>query len=92
MSCNSAERFSVLCLLFHLVHCVSIVKFCIKCQLSGFLNRISQIPQFEDVKFEAASLLSELYCQQIPVNKAKIHFLLLQCLEIHFDEHVFIQV
>ncbi|XP_041698527.1 MAU2 chromatid cohesion factor homolog isoform X2 [Coregonus clupeaformis] len=24
-----------------------------------------QIPQFEDVKFEAASLLSELYCQQL---------------------------
>lgn len=29
------------------------------------LNQISQIPQFEDVKFEAASLLSELYCQQV---------------------------
>uniref|UniRef100_A0A673YZ75 MAU2 chromatid cohesion factor homolog n=1 Tax=Salmo trutta TaxID=8032 RepID=A0A673YZ75_SALTR len=30
-----------------------------------------QIPQFEDVKFEAASLLSELYCQQILVDSAK---------------------
>ncbi len=24
-----------------------------------------QVAQFEDVKFEAASLLSELYCQQV---------------------------
>uniref|UniRef100_A0A674DW70 MAU2 chromatid cohesion factor homolog n=1 Tax=Salmo trutta TaxID=8032 RepID=A0A674DW70_SALTR len=30
-----------------------------------------QIPQFEDVKFEAASLLSELYCQQNLVDSAK---------------------
>uniref|UniRef100_A0A8C7QCY6 MAU2 chromatid cohesion factor homolog n=1 Tax=Oncorhynchus mykiss TaxID=8022 RepID=A0A8C7QCY6_ONCMY len=29
------------------------------------------IPQFEDVKFEAASLLSELYCQQNLVDSAK---------------------
>ncbi|KAA0719559.1 MAU2 chromatid cohesion factor -like protein [Triplophysa tibetana] len=34
--------------------------------------RISQqVPQFEDVKFEAASLLSELYCQQNLVDSAK---------------------
>lgn len=31
------------------------------------LNHISQVPQFEDVKFEAASLLSELYCQQVSI-------------------------
>uniref|UniRef100_A0A8D0GKG4 MAU2 chromatid cohesion factor homolog n=1 Tax=Sphenodon punctatus TaxID=8508 RepID=A0A8D0GKG4_SPHPU len=30
-----------------------------------------QIPQFEDVKFEAASLLSELYCQENSVDAAK---------------------
>nr|XP_028569886.1 MAU2 chromatid cohesion factor homolog [Podarcis muralis] len=30
-----------------------------------------QIPQFEDVKFEAASLLSELYCQENSVDTAK---------------------
>uniref|UniRef100_A0A8C5CSQ8 MAU2 chromatid cohesion factor homolog n=1 Tax=Gadus morhua TaxID=8049 RepID=A0A8C5CSQ8_GADMO len=30
-----------------------------------------QIPQFEDVQFEAASLLSELYCQQNLVDSAK---------------------
>uniref|UniRef100_UPI00398EDBC9 MAU2 chromatid cohesion factor homolog isoform X2 n=1 Tax=Pristiophorus japonicus TaxID=55135 RepID=UPI00398EDBC9 len=30
-----------------------------------------QIPQFEDIKFEAASLLSELYCQQNLVDSAK---------------------
>lgn len=24
-----------------------------------------QVPQFEDVKFEAASILSELFCQQV---------------------------
>uniref|UniRef100_A0A667WXU9 MAU2 chromatid cohesion factor homolog n=1 Tax=Myripristis murdjan TaxID=586833 RepID=A0A667WXU9_9TELE len=30
-----------------------------------------QIPQFEDVKFEAASLLSEFYCQQNLVDSAK---------------------
>lgn len=24
-----------------------------------------QLPQFEDVKFEAASILSELFCQQV---------------------------
>ncbi|KAG9350624.1 hypothetical protein JZ751_024513 [Albula glossodonta] len=29
------------------------------------------VPQFEDVKFEAASLLSELYCQQNLVDSAK---------------------
>uniref|UniRef100_A0A8C2TFY4 MAU2 chromatid cohesion factor homolog n=1 Tax=Coturnix japonica TaxID=93934 RepID=A0A8C2TFY4_COTJA len=29
------------------------------------------IPQFEDVKFEAASLLSELYCQENSVDTAK---------------------
>ncbi|KAL0609589.1 MAU2 chromatid cohesion factor-like protein [Plecturocebus cupreus] len=29
------------------------------------------IPQFEDVKFEAASLLSELYCQENSVDAAK---------------------
>uniref|UniRef100_A0A3P9KQB0 MAU2 chromatid cohesion factor homolog n=1 Tax=Oryzias latipes TaxID=8090 RepID=A0A3P9KQB0_ORYLA len=30
-----------------------------------------QVPQFEDVKFEAASILSELYCQQNMVDSAK---------------------
>uniref|UniRef100_A0A8C8S0N0 MAU2 chromatid cohesion factor homolog n=1 Tax=Pelusios castaneus TaxID=367368 RepID=A0A8C8S0N0_9SAUR len=30
-----------------------------------------EIPQFEDVKFEAASLLSELYCQENSVDAAK---------------------
>ncbi|KAG8594917.1 hypothetical protein GDO81_001363 [Engystomops pustulosus] len=30
-----------------------------------------QIPQFEDVKFEAASLLSELYCRENSVDSAK---------------------
>ncbi|XP_023407956.1 MAU2 chromatid cohesion factor homolog isoform X1 [Loxodonta africana] len=30
-----------------------------------------QVPQFEDVKFEAASLLSELYCQENSVDAAK---------------------
>lgn len=29
------------------------------------LTELLQIPQFEDVKFEAASLLSELYCQEV---------------------------
>uniref|UniRef100_A0AAY4EEW1 MAU2 chromatid cohesion factor homolog n=1 Tax=Denticeps clupeoides TaxID=299321 RepID=A0AAY4EEW1_9TELE len=33
--------------------------------------RIIKISQFEDVKFEAASLLSELYCQQNLVDSAK---------------------
>ncbi|KAF7237104.1 hypothetical protein EYD10_16176 [Varanus komodoensis] len=31
----------------------------------------NRIPQFEDVKFEAASLLSELYCQENSVDTAK---------------------
>ncbi|NXR06247.1 SCC4 factor, partial [Semnornis frantzii] len=31
----------------------------------------AKIPQFEDVKFEAASLLSELYCQENSVDTAK---------------------
>uniref|UniRef100_A0A665T2R8 MAU2 chromatid cohesion factor homolog n=1 Tax=Echeneis naucrates TaxID=173247 RepID=A0A665T2R8_ECHNA len=30
-----------------------------------------QVPQFEDVKFEAASILSELFCQQNLVDSAK---------------------
>ena len=30
-----------------------------------FLIECIQIAQFEDVQFEAASLLSELYCQQV---------------------------
>lgn len=30
-----------------------------------FLNKLYQISQFEDVKFEAASILSEFYCQQV---------------------------
>lgn len=29
------------------------------------LNDLWQISQFEDVKFEAASILSEFYCQQV---------------------------
>uniref|UniRef100_H9G734 MAU2 chromatid cohesion factor homolog n=1 Tax=Anolis carolinensis TaxID=28377 RepID=H9G734_ANOCA len=44
-------------------------------QARGHLEKawlISQhIPQFEDVKFEAASLLSELYCQENSVDTAK---------------------
>ncbi|EMP24107.1 MAU2 chromatid cohesion factor like protein [Chelonia mydas] len=32
---------------------------------------MAAIPQFEDVKFEAASLLSELYCQENSVDAAK---------------------
>uniref|UniRef100_A0A3B3SG22 MAU2 chromatid cohesion factor homolog n=1 Tax=Paramormyrops kingsleyae TaxID=1676925 RepID=A0A3B3SG22_9TELE len=32
---------------------------------------VGYLPQFEDVKFEAASLLSELYCQQNLVDSAK---------------------
>lgn len=31
--------------------------------LQWFISQ--QVPQFEDVKFEAASILSELYCQQV---------------------------
>ncbi|KAG9343649.1 hypothetical protein JZ751_013819 [Albula glossodonta] len=38
---------------------------------SNFLDRECHISQFEDVKFEAASLLSELYCQQNLVDSAK---------------------
>uniref|UniRef100_A0A4W5RDR3 MAU2 chromatid cohesion factor homolog n=1 Tax=Hucho hucho TaxID=62062 RepID=A0A4W5RDR3_9TELE len=34
-------------------------------------REFGKIPQFEDVKFEAASLLSELYCQQNLVDSAK---------------------
>ncbi|CAL8254120.1 unnamed protein product [Merluccius merluccius] len=30
-----------------------------------------QVPQFEDVKFEAASILSEIFCQQTLVDSAK---------------------
>lgn len=30
-----------------------------------FLHGTCQISQFEDVKFEAASILSEFYCQQV---------------------------
>lgn len=30
-----------------------------------FLINLYQISQFEDVKFEAASILSEFYCQQV---------------------------
>ncbi|KPP68020.1 MAU2 chromatid cohesion factor-like, partial [Scleropages formosus] len=33
--------------------------------------QLGSVPQFEDVKFEAASLLSELYCQQNLVDSAK---------------------
>lgn len=33
-----------------------------------FLSTGVQIAQFEDVKFEAASLLSELYCQQVSLT------------------------
>ncbi|KAM4883988.1 MAU2 chromatid cohesion factor homolog [Sylvia borin] len=38
-------------------------------QARGHLEKA--IPQFEDVKFEAASLLSELYCQENSVDTAK---------------------
>uniref|UniRef100_A0A8D0GU59 MAU2 chromatid cohesion factor homolog n=1 Tax=Sphenodon punctatus TaxID=8508 RepID=A0A8D0GU59_SPHPU len=38
-------------------------------QARGHLEKA--IPQFEDVKFEAASLLSELYCQENSVDAAK---------------------
>lgn len=31
--------------------------------LQWFISQ--QVPQFEDVKFEAASILSELFCQQV---------------------------
>lgn len=33
--------------------------------MGQFLNYLLQISQFEDVKFEAASILSEFYCQQV---------------------------
>lgn len=33
-----------------------------------FLIYLYQISQFEDVKFEAASILSEFYCQQVGAN------------------------
>lgn len=36
---------------FHIVGCI--------------FNNTYQISQFEDVKFEAASILSEFYCQQV---------------------------
>uniref|UniRef100_A0A8D2MNA4 MAU2 chromatid cohesion factor homolog n=1 Tax=Zonotrichia albicollis TaxID=44394 RepID=A0A8D2MNA4_ZONAL len=37
----------------------------------ALLGGFPSIPQFEDVKFEAASLLSELYCQENSVDTAK---------------------
>ncbi|KAM3605245.1 uncharacterized protein V6R79_022921 [Siganus canaliculatus] len=37
----------------------------------AILHGLNQISQFEDVKFEAASILSEFYCQQNLVDSAK---------------------
>uniref|UniRef100_A0A3Q4HTT0 MAU2 chromatid cohesion factor homolog n=1 Tax=Neolamprologus brichardi TaxID=32507 RepID=A0A3Q4HTT0_NEOBR len=39
--------------------------------VSCIFNNTYQISQFEDVKFEAASILSEFYCQQNLVDSAK---------------------
>lgn len=62
-----------------------------KCFIGVFLSTGVQVAQFEDVKFEAASLLSELYCQQVRLSsQTSIFCKAMYCEKLYSDRSMLI--